>query len=469
MRKVSLVVVLMSLIAAGLVPGAAHAQRRDEVEILDDYAVEPGALVVTVTATGVIEPERSVGLNFEASSPVIEVLVQEGDSVRVGDTLALLDADELRAALREAEIALELQQLAYEALVEPPRNVDVAAAEASVAASEAAVDAAGFGPTQEQIQIARVQAELARNQLWQTQLTRDIRNEIAPMFRGGMPDMIRQEANVTGAELDVAVAQANIEATIRSGGGLGAIGSAEAQLVQAQIALEDLLNGPDKVDLLKFEIQLDQAELAVERARTALEQSELLAPFNGIVAQDNLIVGEVPPANLPALQLVDNSAYYVELAIDESDVVDIAVGQPVLLRLDALPEADVTGAITRISITPDPTSTTVVYRARVQLDPSDANIRVGMSTTATITTQELNDVLVVPNRFVRIDRQTQQAFVTIQNANGRFEEIPIVLGERNANVSQVLSGLEPGQRIVQVPRETLGLDAALDGPPDPDS
>lgn len=456
---------LLSGVVVLLLPGAAFAQRGEEVEILDEYTVEPDALTVTVTATGVVEPERSVDLNFELSAPVDEVYVQEGDSVQEGDLLARLRSDELEASLREAEIALELQQLAYEALIEPPREVDVRAAEAAVAAAEASIPAAGFGPTQEQIEIARYQAELARNRLWQRQLDRDIFRERPPEFwQGGLPGLIQTEQQVRSAEFGVDIAEANVGATIQSGGGAGAIANAEAELVRAQVALEDLLEGPDQVELLRFEIQLDQAELAVERAQVALEQAELYAPFDGIVAQDNLTVGEVPPQGQAAVQVVDSSEFYVELSIDESDVVDIAEGQSVTLRLDALPEAEVTGTIERISITPDEESTTVVYRARVRLDPTEANIRVGMSTTATITTRQLDDVLVVPNRFIRIDRDTQQAFVTVQRAEGEFEEIPVELGERNSNFSQITSGVEPGQRIVQVPRGTLGLEDVLAGP-----
>lgn len=451
-------------VVALLVPAVANAQRGQQVEILDEYTVEPDSLVVTVSATGVIEPERSVDLDFELSAPVAEVFVQEGDTVQQGDVIAQLDVADLEAQLREAEVALELQELAFETLVAPPRDVEIVAAEAAVAAAEAAVPAAGFGPTQEQIEIARVQADLARNQLWQTQLNRDIRNQLGPEFRGGLPDIIQQEGQVSAAEFEVGIADANIDATISSGGGIGAIASAEAQLVQAQIALDNLIEGPDQVELLEFEIELDRARLAVERARVAVEQGRLEAPFDGILAQDNLTVGEVPPVEQPAVQVVDNSGFFVELSIDESDVVDIAVGQSVSLRLDALPETEVTGTITRISITPDEESTTVVYRARVELDPTEANIRVGMSTTATVTTQELEDVLVIPNRFIRIDRDTQQAFVTIQTGDNQFEEIPVTLGERNSTVSQVTSGVEPGQRIVQVPRETLGLDEVLGGP-----
>jgi HlyD family secretion protein len=454
---------LVAAFAILMMPHSALAQQNSEGEIIDEFTVEPDAIVVTVTATGVIEPERSVDLDFQLSAPVSEVTVQEGDSVQSGEVMARLSAEDLQAALREAEIALELQQLALEALIEPPREVEVTAAEAAVAAAEASVPAAGTGPTSQQIEIARVQADLARNALWQAQLNRDNKNAFDPQFRGGLPDIIDTERGVFNAETDVELADTNIEVLEQRGGGLGAIASAEQQLVQAQIALEDLLNGPDEIELLRFQIQLEEAELAVERARITLEQSELVAPFDGVVAQTNLTVGENPPTTEAAIQVVDNSTFYVELAIDENDVVDIEIGQSVSLRLDALPEAEITGTIQRIAITPDEATETVVYRARVEVAPTEANIRVGMSTTATITTRELQDVLVVPNRFIRIDRETQQAFVTVQRGEGRFEEIPVTLGERNNEVSEITSGVEPGQRIVLVPRESLGLGEVFGG------
>lgn len=446
---------------------AVFTQAQDDaVQILDEYTIEPDSLVVTVTATGVVDPARSVNLAFQYSAPVSEVFVQEGDTVRTGDLIALLDAEELEAAVREAELALELQQLAYQALIDPPREVDIAAAEAAVNAAEAAIPAARSGPSAQQIQIAGIQAELARNQLWQAQLNRDNLFENNPEFRGGLPNEIAVQSQVAQAEIGVNIADASYNATLSRGGGIGAVASAEAQLIRAQIALEDLLDGPDEVELLKFEIQLDQTELAVEQARVALERARLEAPFDGVVAQNNLSLGELPPQGfLPAIQLVDNSSYYVDLAIDESDVVNVELGQSVSLRLDALPESEVTGQITRISMVPDENSTIVVYRARVTLDPTDAPIRVGMSTTATITTRELQDVIVLPNRFIRIDQDTQQAFVTIQSGENQFQEIPIQLGERNSTVSQIVSGLEIGQRVVQVPRESLGLDDVFEGGP----
>lgn len=435
-----------------MLPVAVKAQPPVPVTIEEEYSVQLSDLTVTVSATGTIQPKRTVDLFFSTSATVQEILVDEGDVVRDGDTLAILDAETFEASLREAEIALQLQRLAFDALVAPPRAEDVLAAEAAVVAAEAQIPAARTGASQTDIEIAQLQAEIARNQLWQTQLNRDKLLDLNPEFRGGYSNQLSVESSVLQASYGVAIADAAIETTRRTGGGPGPIAAAESALIQAQVSLDRLLRGPDDVQLLQLEIQLDQAEAALESARVALDRAKLVAPFNGVVAEMNLEVGELPAQTSPAVVLLDASAYYVDLLVDENDVVNIQLGQTVSFRVDALPEASITGSIERLLITPTAStnSEVVTYQARVRLNPSTEPIRVGMSTTANITTKDLQDIIVVPNRFIRIDRQTRQAFVTIQNSSAQTEEIAVELGERNNEVSQIVGGLEPGQRIVRL-------------------
>ena len=79
-------------------------------------------------------------------------------------------------------------------------------------------------------------------------------------------------------------------------------------------------------------------------------------------------------------------------------------------------------------------------------------MRAGMSATATILVDDAPDVLRVRNRFVRVDRRTQQAFVMVRRPDGSLEEVEVVLGRRNETYSEVLSGLNEGDEIVLLPR-----------------
>ena len=145
----------------------------------------------------------------------------------------------------------------------------------------------------------------------------------------------------------------------------------------------------------------------------------------------------------------------MKLLIDETDVVKLDIGQSVNFSLDALPGADITGTIDRLSLTPAIASAVTAYEAQVILNPTEEAVRLGMSTTANVIVAEVEDALVIPNRFIRLDRTTQQPTVTVLEADNRTRQVVVTLGERNDTQSQILSGLQPGQQIVIVDQATL--------------
>lgn len=441
------------------------AEQSARIVVQDETIVETSDLSVTVSAVGTVSPARQVKLAFELSAPVLEIFVREGQPVSAGTVLARLDVPDLETALQNAQIALDLQQISYNTLLAPPRDVDIEVARAAVAAAQASVSAAAQGANANQVEIARLQAEIARNRLWQQQLQRDQRltppeiPEAVPGVPQRLPpvaspqEIAQMESSLSQADYEVLIADANSEAAANRGPDVGSLSSANAQLISANAQLDRLLNGPSELDVRMAENDLQRAQLAVDQARANLSRAVLVAPFDGIIAKNNLVIGELPTQT--AFELIDASSYYVDLAIDETDIVRIETDQPASLALDALPETRVQGTVTRVAQTPTLTGQVVTYLTRVTLAPTFEPIRVGMNATATIVVDDLQDVLTLRNRFIRIDRTTQQAFATIQRPDGQFEEVKIELGLRNETHSQVLSGLEAGQRVVLLPRESL--------------
>lgn len=428
----------------------------------DETVVESGDLVVTVNATGSIAPIRQLPLVFEYSGVVAEMLILEGQVVKAGQILARLEAPELRNAITNAEIALAAQQLSYDALTAAPREVDIAVAQAALTAAQAQAGAASLGPDSSQLAIAQLQAELSRNQLWQAQLQRDLQTAYAQQAVDqaaalgiSLPPPANPADNLTQpiiqAENAVQLADVNAAGVENQGADVAGLSAANAQIVSAQVQLDRLLNGPSEIDLLIAAKQLEIAQLAFRQAELNLNRALLVAPFDGVIWKNNLVVGEIPPQGA-AMQLIDDSALILDVAVDETDIVDIQVGQQVTLEIDALPDATISGQVSRIALTSTGAGQLVTYVVRITVDATDEPIRFGMTATATIIVNELKDVLILPNRFIRIDRATQQAFVTVEQDNGAFTEIPVVLGVRNETESQVLSGLLAGQRVVLVPR-----------------
>ncbi len=466
-RILSVIIVLATVLGTMVLP-AVQAQQATQTpssnpaggpQVVDETTTQVQDMTVTVSATGTVIPSHKVNLGFEVSAPVAEIMVKEGQTVKAGDILARLDTSEVSQALQNAQVALQSQQVAYNGLTAPPRDVDIAAAKSAIAAAQAAAGAAAQGSTTEAIQIAQMQTELAKNQLWQAQLNRDKTLSIGPEFRAGGTGAWVQNDQINGqvqsAETGVNISAANYDATVNKGPDQAGLGSAGAQLVQAQIALNNLLNGPTETNLKQAQIALQKAQIAVNQATLAVDKANLFAPFSGVVATNNLVVGEVPSATQPAFVFINADTYYVDLAIDESDISDVKIGQIANISIDALGNEPITGTVTRVSWTPTKNGTLVTYTVRVTLDKSDAPVRADMTATATITTEDLKGVLVLPNRFIRIDRNTQRAYATVQADDGTYKEVEIELGLRNDNDTQILGGLQPNQRVVLLPRSSF--------------
>lgn len=472
MRRL-LIFSLIALLAAGAVfiirqranaqqTGGDDGARDPNTQVIDSATARRSDLTVTVSATGAVSPLRESNLNFDTSSALVrEVLVSEGQTVAAGDVLARLDPTDYLEDFQTAEINRDLEAIQYRALIDPPRDVDLAVVEAQIAAAYAAASAAlAAGADAEDIEIARLQVEQARNDLWQDQIERDALLSLRPEFRTGENGARTQElqvnAGVTRAEFGVTVNEAEYAAVASEPPDQAALAAAAADRVSAEVERERLLEGGAAVEIQQAAIALERAELALERAQTELEDTVLRAPYAGVIARSNLVVGELPPTDREAILMLDNSTYYVELDVDETDILDIALEQPVEITFDALPGDVFDGAVTRINLTPSSSDDQVVtYTVRITLEGDTSNVRSGMSATGIIIVEELSDVLIVPNRFVRIDRATQQAFITIDNGDGTYEEVPVELGLRNDTSIHIIRGLEEGQRIVLLPRETF--------------
>lgn len=493
---VLLVVTLIVAPLARLRLEIADATARNDVpQVIDTAEAIRDDLVVTVSGAGTIAPERQVILSFQAAAPVSEVVAEVGDPVGEGDLIATLDTADLNQLVADSRLAFDLQRSVYDSLLADPREADIAAAEAAVAAARASYGAASLsGPNEFQVEIARLQRELAGNALWQTQLQRDQITipdsvpqafDIPPLDQNDLPgvppdviDDINQgigdveelinaplnasaqqaiqaaeaqrrqlEQAIPQVEIGVEIADANFQSVQSRGPDMGSLASANAQLLQAQIALDRLLEGPDAIQLERANLDLELAELALELAEYNLSQSQMVAPFAGIVAENNLVEGQVPPQGI-AVRLIDASTLYVDLPIDETEVVRIQPGQTVIFSVDALPGVELRGTVVRVPYTPVQIGQLVTYPVRVELEPVDERVRVDMSVTAQIIVQERDQVVLVPNRFVRIDRNNQTAIITVETSPGRYIERSVQLGERNDQFSEVIGGLEPGEQVV---------------------
>ena len=244
--------------------------------------------------------------------------------------------------------------------------------------------------------------------------------------------------------------------------------AARAQLLQAQRDYERVKDGADPADIALLEAQLADAQREYERvkdgpppedieaararvaaAQATLNQALLTAPFDGTVTDVISKAGDQVTASTPGFRIDDLSHLLIDVQVSEVDVNKIRTGQDVTLVFDAIPGKEYQGVVTAV----DPVGTSnqgiVDFTVTVELIEADDQVKTGMTAAVNIVVNVLDDVLLVPNRAVRILEGERVVYVL---RNGAFEPVEITLGSSSESVSEVLTGdLQVGDSIILNP------------------
>ena len=190
------------------------------------------------------------------------------------------------------------------------------------------------------------------------------------------------------------------------------------------------------------------AKLNLEAAELNLEKAVIVAPFDGVVADVTITDDkEITAATLatPAITLVDTSEIEMRGFIDEIDIAMVEVGQAANITLDALPDEEVKGSVVFISPVGTILAGVVSYATTITLENPVAELRDGMSATAEVIIERHDDVLSIPNRAIQGTLQNPTVVVLV---DGQQEEREITLGLSDGINTEVLSGLEEGEKVV---------------------
>ncbi len=503
MRRTITIIIIVIILAGGGFWFFRQQQLSQEqaVEILREATVERGTIAATVNATGSIEPEAQAALSFGAPGTIRQLNVIRGQQVSAGDVLATLDAEELTLALQQAEDALQIQQLTLEQALnsEPGQstldaaqadidatNGNLTIAEAQLLGAQAAVSQAvaqkniilagaseaQIAAAQQQVSAARLQQEAAQDAYNQNLLCVTVTDATGQQVvecagLGPAEQQLRIALESANAALetaeaqlavlqagpgpadiqaaDAAIAAASAQVAVAEGG----VEVAEANVARAQAAYDRLLEGPTETETAILEAQVAAAETSRDLAALRLEQAMITAPMDGEIANIFINAGEQAAPGAPAIILVNKEAFHIEVSVDEIDIDQIAIDQLVEITLDALPDQIVNGRIVDIAPTAVASGAGVVtYLVTINIEADDITLRPGMTANASIVVEEIEDVLIIPNWSIRLDRDSGLAFVNKLTAVGEIIEVPVETGLRNEQFSELLGGLQAGEIVV---------------------
>jgi HlyD family secretion protein len=252
----------------------------------------------------------------------------------------------------------------------------------------------------------------------------------------------------------------------KNGADKGSLSVAYARVAQAKAALEQLQAPFTDLQTQQADLAVTQAQLALDQARLRASWAELTAPFDGVVATVNVKVGEPAAGSAPAVVLIDPAHYYLDVAVNEIDVAQLAAGQAAAVSVDALSGRQLTGTVQSLAPVPTAGGNPVNYVVRIVLEPLAATpgqpaaprLRSGMSALAQIAVAEARDVLLAPNWSIRRDRRTGQAYASLK-VGDQVTEVPITTGLRGDQYTEVTSGLQEGDTVAVGTQSTVPFDA----------
>lgn len=437
-RSLIVLILLMLIVPAVLFSVRAAGLRRAQPDTqLQFYTVGVGRVELPVTAVGRVEADSVVRLNFLTPGRVTAIYAQPGDLVAVGDVLAQQTSDNEQFAYDRSLLSLQLAELQKMDLLEPADDGAVRVAEANLSAAWGA-----YLGIQNAVSATDIQAaELRYQQALKAQ-------EDAVQARAGadadQPEQAYEilDAQVGAASFNVEVARLQLESL--RGGNSGALNAAYARVIQSQRELERAQAGPTQGQIDQADIGIRQAEAQVDQAAAALSEKSLVTPLDGLVTAVNVELGSLGTPALPAMEITDLSPLRVTVQVDEVDIRQIREGMAARIEIDALPGVAMTGVIERIALVGTNNNGIISYDVQIRLDSVDPRVRPGMTAEASVIVEERADVLVVPNEYIRLDRQRGTAFVNIVTAEGGLQEVEVTLGLQGRDTSEIVSGVSAG-------------------------
>ena len=181
-------------------------------------------------------------------------------------------------------------------------------------------------------------------------------------------------------------------------------------------------------------------------------KTEILAPFDGTVVdigvKESDQLSSFDYSSKTAVHLVDTSTVEMTGVVDEIDIYQVKVGQKAIITVDALLGEEFSGTVTFISPFGTEETGVVNFSVTIDLDPTDIELKGGLTATADIIVEKHENVLLVPNGAIKGSPGDYWVEIVIDEATGETEKRQVTLGTQNEYFAEVTSGLEEGEKII---------------------
>lgn len=371
-------------------------------------------LIQSVKATGKVTSKTDLSLSFKSSGVVRSIKVEVGQKVYKGQILATLD--------------------------QASESADVTIARGALASAQAKYNKTINAYTNEEINLAKVLLENAKNDYEKVKSEQDL-------LVYNAEDAYLSTISTNGSNFIKAKNDLNYVKKVRD----SALVAATAVINQRQAELDVKLAQANNADIELANAEITQAQGKLESALAKLEDTIIRAPENGTITRIDTKIGELSQANKEVIVLQDVSNLYIESNINEANIANIKLNQVVKFTFDSMPDREFSGVVVHI----DPSATTddgvVNYKIKSSIPKSDVDIRVGMNANIIVVGGEALGVLSLPKEAIKFMNGKSFVKKVLNEKKNKFEEIEIVTGFLgDGNLIEISSGLSEGDTVTYI-------------------
>ena len=219
---------------------------------------------------------------------------------------------------------------------------------------------------------------------------------------------------------------------------------ADREIEEKNVSHNQLLAGEDELDIESQRIFFKQKENALADAKENLADYYVRAPFDGVVAETDVHLGDQVSTGTVLASLITTKQLAV-ISLNEVDIAQVALGQKVTLTFDAVEDFSLSGEVADIDTLGEVSSGVVGYDVTVAFDAQDERIKPGMSLSANIITDFKQDIIIVPNSALK--SQGDIYYVEVMT-DGLLQPQPVEIGLAGDLSTEIVSGLNVGDEIV---------------------
>jgi HlyD family secretion protein len=451
-RRKTLLYVLLGVLALLIALAVFKARQKPKGEEVQVETVQKRTIRETVSASGKVFPETEVKISSDVSGEIVELFVQEGDSVVAGQVLAKIRPDEYQSAVERGQAAVNSAR--------SQRDIS----KSNVQASQAQIE-------QFKADINRISATLEQ--------ARKAHQRNEKLYKDGVISEAEFEtslSNLRSQESSLAAAQASLK-------------SAES----------NLSNAKENINVADYGITSAQASL--KELRTSLQKTVVTAPVSGIISKLNVekgerVVGTLQMTGTEMMRIANLQSMEVQVEVSENDILKVSLGDEAEVEVDAYLGRKFKGKVSEIANSASNitsatgalnTDQVTNFVVKIRIDPNSYTdlvsknrlypFRPGMSAAVDIYTNSAEGTLSVPLIAVTVREEEEKkkggdddgpkAKETSQTTTDAIQEIVFVVsadtvgirevktGIQDNDYIQIVSGLQEGETVVSGPYSAI--------------